>query len=120
MVIVLDDLAVLLILVVLLLLSGLARVLVVLIALHATQSVTLLELLGHSAVRVNRASRRNRVVCVDTALRQDVRVLAVEKVRMLLVQRGCTGYVRERTLVVMLQTLFDLPSSTIVVVIVSL
>lgn len=119
MVVVLDDLAVLLILVVLLL-SGLARVLVVLIALHATQSVTLLELLGHSAVRVNRASRRNRVVCVDTALRQDVRVLAVEKVRMLLVQRGCTGYVRERTLVVMLQTLFDLPSSTIVVVIVSL
>lgn len=76
MVVVLDDLTVLLILVVLLL-PGLAGVFVVLIALHATQSVTLLELLGHSAVGVNSASCRNRVVCVDTALRQDVRVLAV-------------------------------------------
>ena len=112
---------VVLLILVVLLLSGLARVLVVLIALHATQSVTLLELLGHSAVRVNRASRRNRVVCVDTALRQDVRVLGVEKVRMLLVQRGCTGYVRERTLVVMLQTLLDLPyTTTTTIVIVSL
>lgn len=35
---------------------------------------------------------------------------------MLLLQRGRAGDVRERTLVVMLQTLLDLPSTTIVIV----
>lgn len=80
MMIVLNNLSVLLVLIMLLLLSGLAGVLVVLIALHATHTMTLLQLFGHPAVGVNCASRGNRVMMIDTRLRQDVWVLTIEQV----------------------------------------
>lgn len=82
MMIVLNNLPVLLVLI-MLLLPGLAGVLVVLIARHAAESMALLQLFSHSAVGVNCASRGNRVMMIDTRLRQDVWVLTIEKVRML-------------------------------------
>jgi hypothetical protein len=66
----------------LLLLSRFTRMFVIFIALHAAKPVALLQLFGHSAVRVYSASSSNWVM-VHAAFREDVGIFTIQKIRML-------------------------------------